>query len=215
MPVRRAKPLLLSSPPTPKTKGELTRTAIVEAGYRLFLRKGYHATSMRQIAQEANLALGGIYNHFDSKEDIFVAALEAHHPYHDMLPALMEARGETVEVYLRDVAERIVASLRRQPQIINLVSIELVEFDGRHAPVIAETTFPKLLEIMSKVQSYNSQLRLVPMPVMLRAFLGLFFSYYITESFIKHSPMANLKIDWISGMVDIFLHGIVAPHPEG
>lgn len=53
------------------SKGELTRESILEGAYQLFLRQGYHGTSMRQIAEEAGIALGGIYNHFSGKEEIF------------------------------------------------------------------------------------------------------------------------------------------------
>ena len=52
------------------TKGERTRQTIEEAAYELFLENGYSATSMRQIAERAELALGGIYNHFSGKEEI-------------------------------------------------------------------------------------------------------------------------------------------------
>ena len=58
-----------------QTKGEATRLAIEDAAIELFMEQGYHATSMRQIAKRAELALGGIYNHFASKDEIF----EAHH----------------------------------------------------------------------------------------------------------------------------------------
>ena len=54
-----------------QTKGDVTRLAIEDAAIELFLEQGYHATSMRQIAEQAGLALGGIYNHFKSKDDIF------------------------------------------------------------------------------------------------------------------------------------------------
>ena len=54
-----------------QTKGETTRLAIEDAAVNLFMEHGYHATSMRQIAERAGLALGGIYNHFSSKEEIF------------------------------------------------------------------------------------------------------------------------------------------------
>ena len=57
----------------PATKGERTRAVLLDAAKRLFVSNGYHGTSMRQIADEAGLALGGIYNHFGNKEDIFVA----------------------------------------------------------------------------------------------------------------------------------------------
>jgi AcrR family transcriptional regulator len=42
------------------TKGERTRRQVIQAAQRLFVERGYHGTSMRQIAQEAGLALGGI-----------------------------------------------------------------------------------------------------------------------------------------------------------
>ena len=55
-----------------QTKGEVTRLAIEDAAIELFLEHGYHATSMREIADHAGLALGGIYNHFKSKDEIFL-----------------------------------------------------------------------------------------------------------------------------------------------
>ena len=80
-----------------ETKGDRTRAILIEAAYQLFNNKGYHATSMRDIATEAGLALGGIYNHFQSKEDIFVAMLMERHPFLEILPELHAAQGDTVE----------------------------------------------------------------------------------------------------------------------
>ncbi|MGC8856852.1 MAG: TetR/AcrR family transcriptional regulator, partial [Anaerolineae bacterium] len=70
-------------------KGEITRQTIEDAALTLFLEQGYHATSMRQIAERAGLALGGIYNHFSSKEEIFEAIIVDRHPYKRVLPALL------------------------------------------------------------------------------------------------------------------------------
>jgi AcrR family transcriptional regulator len=58
---------------TPRSKGEQTRHSILSAAYSLIIRQGYAATSMRQIAEKSGLALGGIYNHFSSKEEVFRA----------------------------------------------------------------------------------------------------------------------------------------------
>ena len=68
------------------TKGETTRLAIEDAAVELFMEHGYHATSMRQIAEHAGLALGGIYNHFSSKEELFEAIIIDKHPYKKILP---------------------------------------------------------------------------------------------------------------------------------
>ncbi|MCJ7701247.1 MAG: TetR/AcrR family transcriptional regulator, partial [Anaerolineales bacterium] len=76
-------------------KGENTRALILQTAHDLFITQGYHGTSMRQIARQAGLALGGIYNHFSAKEDIFEAVFVENHPYLEMIPAIENAQGET------------------------------------------------------------------------------------------------------------------------
>jgi len=49
------------------------RTKIVTAATQCFIRKGFHATSMRDIAKAASVSLGNIYNHFDRKTDLVLA----------------------------------------------------------------------------------------------------------------------------------------------
>ncbi|MGM0555460.1 MAG: TetR/AcrR family transcriptional regulator [Myxococcota bacterium] len=51
-------------------------TQILEAARRCFMRKGYFATKMDEIAKESGLSKGGIYFHFDSKRDIFRSLVE-------------------------------------------------------------------------------------------------------------------------------------------
>ena len=73
------------------------RDQIIQVARQLFVQQGYHGTSMRQIARQAGIALGGVYNHFSSKEDVFKAVFLENHPYHQVLPALLEAQGESIE----------------------------------------------------------------------------------------------------------------------
>jgi AcrR family transcriptional regulator len=54
------------------TKGEHTRTAIVEAALRLFRESGYEATTMRAIATAAGVATGNAYYYFSSKEELIL-----------------------------------------------------------------------------------------------------------------------------------------------
>ncbi|MDD5094099.1 MAG: TetR/AcrR family transcriptional regulator [Dehalococcoidia bacterium] len=48
---------------------------IISEATRLFLYKGYHATSMDEISRAVNLSKGSIYHCFDSKEDILRMAI--------------------------------------------------------------------------------------------------------------------------------------------
>ena len=60
----------------PTEKGEQTRTAIFEIALQLFREKGFDATTMRDVAAEAGVALGGAYYYFPSKEAIIQAYYE-------------------------------------------------------------------------------------------------------------------------------------------
>jgi AcrR family transcriptional regulator len=58
------------------SKSERTREAILAVAARLFRYEGYHATTMRDIAQEARIEAGSIYYHFQSKDQILDEVLE-------------------------------------------------------------------------------------------------------------------------------------------
>lgn len=51
-------------------KKEETQAAILAASLQLFRAKGFRATTMRDIATEAGIALGTTYNYFPTKEHI-------------------------------------------------------------------------------------------------------------------------------------------------
>ena len=49
---------------------------IQEAAEKLFAEKGFHLTTVEEIAREANLAKGTIYLHFANKKDLFLSVIE-------------------------------------------------------------------------------------------------------------------------------------------
>ena len=59
-----------------KRKGERTRQRIVEQAASVMSVRGYSATSMADLARETGLEKGSLYNHFDSKEALALAAFE-------------------------------------------------------------------------------------------------------------------------------------------
>ncbi len=196
------------------TKGELTRKSIIEAALRLFLERGYHGTSMRQIAQRANIALGGIYNHFHSKEEIFLAVLMAHHPYYEVLPALQAAQGETIEEYVRDAAARLASNFNERFEFINLMFIELVEFKGQHIQQIYNTVFPNVIRYTEQIiQRNQNKLRPIPGVILARAFIGLFFSFVLTELLIAHQLPSEMSENALEYMIEIYLHGVMMENP--
>jgi AcrR family transcriptional regulator len=192
------------------SKGERTRQGIMEAAYELFLSQGYAATSMRQIAERAGLALGGIYNHFTNKEAIFSELILDRHPYRQILPIMLSTPADNPETFVRSAAQTMVSELGKRPDFIKLMMIELVEFNGRNMPKIIERVLPQVLPLIQKFGEQKGLLRKMPPFVFFRAFLGLFFSYYITELLIAGTPAALTQGNALDHFVEIFLHGVVA-----
>jgi AcrR family transcriptional regulator len=190
-----------------------TREAIIMAAFELFLEQGYSATSMRQIAQRTGMVVGGMYNHFQSKEEIYKAVLIAHHPFPLAFPALSSAQGDTVEEYLRDAARRLIAALGTERQFLRLMFIEVVEFDNRNLPRMIEGLLPELMQFVQGLYSRKGSLRAFPPVVIVRSFLGLFFSYFITEMMIAPYLPKELTADVFDSFIDIYLYGLLAPRP--
>jgi AcrR family transcriptional regulator len=49
---------------------------VLEAASRVFVRRGFHAATMREVAAEAGLSVAGVYHHHHSKEQLLVTLLD-------------------------------------------------------------------------------------------------------------------------------------------
>ena len=192
------------------TKGERTRQTIEDTAYELFLEQGYSATSMRQIAERAGIALGGIYNHFKSKDEIFQELIIDQHPYMKILPIIQNAPGDTTEEFIRNSARAVQEELGSNPDFIKLMFIEVVEFNGKHFQKLYETIFPQVLPLLQRFIAPGSSVRKIPLPQLIRAFVGSIMSFYLTE-FLMTSPElpSELREMQLEDYLDIFMHGIL------
>lgn len=58
-------------PATSEQQKSQRRDEIIAAAKKVFARKGFHDTTIADIAKEADLAYGSVYWYFDSKDDLF------------------------------------------------------------------------------------------------------------------------------------------------
>ncbi|QZT33037.1 TetR/AcrR family transcriptional regulator [Caldalkalibacillus thermarum TA2.A1] len=54
---------------------EARHAQLIEAGSRLFEKKGYHTTTIREIVKESGLGIGSIYQYVKNKEEILFLIL--------------------------------------------------------------------------------------------------------------------------------------------
>ena len=193
-----------------QTKGEVTRLTVETAAMSLFLEQGYHATSMRQIADRAELALGGIYNHFSSKDEIFEAIIVDQHPYKKILPLILAVEGETPEEFFRAAFQIVIRELGAQPEFINLLFIELIEFKGKHGSIMLREIAPKVLPVFEKTVKSMKGLRVQNPAVLMRSFFGMIISYFVTDMIVANSVVSKLMPkNSADAYIDIFLKGIL------
>ncbi|MFD8306331.1 TetR/AcrR family transcriptional regulator [Streptomyces sp. NPDC059690] len=115
-------------------RAEAKRRAIVKAARALFLREGFDA-SVDAIAAEAGVSKVTVYNHFGSKEALFIGvvkdSLDA--PLDDTLAAAIEGLGDSDDLRKAMVAaaRAWVADVRADPDVLalrNVVARELHRF---------------------------------------------------------------------------------------
>jgi AcrR family transcriptional regulator len=56
---------------------EADRATLLSAAEAAFARRGFEGTSMREIAADAGFSVGGVYQFFPSKEELYVAVVDA------------------------------------------------------------------------------------------------------------------------------------------
>lgn len=105
---------------------------ILQAALQCFLAKGFHQTSMRDIAQAAGVSLGNLYNHFPGKEAIILAvAVAESEELAPLLQRLAASEGERAQVlvFLQDFH-----ALCRQPEWATL-AVEVLAESARNPSV--------------------------------------------------------------------------------
>jgi AcrR family transcriptional regulator len=117
-----------------EVRSERSRGQILDAALRLFSRRGYRGTSMRDIALAAKVSTGNVYHQFPDKESLFRTLLERYfelladpeHPFNRALasgafPADLEALARAAR-----------AGVERYRPYVALIYVDVVEFEGRH-----------------------------------------------------------------------------------
>ncbi len=92
----------------PRTHSQDSRDEILKAAMHLFANRGFHETSMSEVAREARVSKALIFWHFKTKEELFVAVL-----------------NRLLEPYFIDFAEEA-AAMDERAQIQKLVEFYLL-----------------------------------------------------------------------------------------
>ena len=108
-------------------KGDDRKLRIVAVAQRLLIRNGWRNTTLGQIAQGAGISTAGLLHHFESKEQLLHAVLDARDTYDDLNADKLGDVPEQVE--------RVADRYRRAPDLVGLFGILLIENLEPNAPL--------------------------------------------------------------------------------
>jgi AcrR family transcriptional regulator len=110
---------------------ERTRQLLLEAAEAVFVRNGYHASSVEQVAEEAGFSKGAVYSNFENKDELFLAVLE--HRYDSRALAIEEdiAPDKPITEQAMDAGTRFIDVIVRDPDW-SLLMMEYAAHAARH-----------------------------------------------------------------------------------
>src|ERR1700745_4190471 len=89
------------------------RRQVLDAAGKVMGKTGFHQMSMQDLANEAEVSVGLIYQYFGGKEDLLLPTIaQILEVFRDQLAPIMAAAGD-------DAVERLAAGLRRYIQIVD------------------------------------------------------------------------------------------------
>jgi AcrR family transcriptional regulator len=103
------------------TGQEEKRRLILAAAVRAFARKGFHASRVGDIAEEAGVAHGLLYHYFESKDEVLETIFRD--TWSELLAAMrdVEESGRPAREQLRGVAAIMLRSWRRDPDLVRVL----------------------------------------------------------------------------------------------
>jgi AcrR family transcriptional regulator len=98
-----------------KAQEKPTRERLIEAAVRRFYRDGFRSVGIDQVLSDVGISKTAFYKHFESKEDLMLAALDSQHRWLEgtFREMVHQRGGPTVVGQLRavfDVVEQIIES---------------------------------------------------------------------------------------------------------
>lgn len=185
--------------------------SIEEVALRLFIRQGFFGTSIRDIAREAGISVGNIYNYYPNKEALYVSLVKRYTGEMAKTQAkLKPLLGRFDADSLRELARAAREIVYRNPDYWRLMYVDVTEFGNRHFA----HSFRRLSKNLERLAGgyRNGSLRSnVDSSLAFAAIYLQFFTYFLIEKlFGGKQHLGQPEATAIEQLIRIFREGVGA-----
>ena len=204
-------------PKLSKNAIKIRRTTIEDAARELFIKQGFHATSMRDIAKTAEVSLGNLYNYYATKESIFESIINSYLTVIDeKLRDILTRIDEPLEpTNLRKLGEMLGDLVNQHSDFWLLMYIDVWEFQNRHFRKMFDgltDRFQRIFGDKFEEAKLRGDLRtgVEPAAVFTAAYMQ-FFNYFLVEKLFGGNQHLNLEDDQaLNCITKIFAYGVLS-----
>ncbi len=100
---------------------EARRTLILDAAARVFSQRSYHAATIDEIAAEAELAKGTLYNYFKDKQSIFEELLHRGHGQFVEAIKSLSVEQKSLEEFIHHAFDQILEKMQEHRYMIRMI----------------------------------------------------------------------------------------------
>jgi AcrR family transcriptional regulator len=193
---------------------ERAKKRIEAAALKTFVHQGYHGTSMRDIAKASGYSIGNIYNHYKTKEQIYLSLIRS-------FEARMAEKRNEFMANLGDVfdpaeLERLAWSVHdivfSMPDYWRLMYIDVVEFRNRHFAASFHQ-FAKKVEASLGERLQNSTRRgswsgVDPALAITTIYLQFFNYFLLQKVFNVKEPLGFPDKEAVSQIIEMMTRGL-------
>ena len=119
----------------------LNRAAILNAARKVFLKRGYDGTSVRDIIRQTGLAAGTFYNYYPDKESVFKAIIDHYLQSLSIKVRAERTRATNLEDFIRPAYGVFFSNIAEDP--------EAYELTRKNESVLTTMYKSSLMEIIS------------------------------------------------------------------
>jgi AcrR family transcriptional regulator len=197
---------------------ERKKGRIEDAAKQLFIKQGFHATSMRNIAAIAGTSLGNLYNYYPTKEAILGSIISK---YQQVVDDRLRSMFDEIEDPLNpDDLKRFARLVKRMVnehhEFWLLMYIDVLEFENQHFRKMFENLAEKLRHRFAKpfaeLRRSGALHDGVDPAIGFTAAYMQFFNYFIVEKLFGGNLHLGISDEQaITSLTDIYSRGILRP----
>ncbi|HEY7091719.1 MAG TPA: helix-turn-helix domain-containing protein [Ktedonobacterales bacterium] len=192
------------------------RTQILDAATRVFASKGFNRATIRDVAQDAGVADGTIYNYFANKTDLLFGLLDRLNDTERRPASLAQATDASVSEFFRAYLRERVEALWSNADLFRAVLPELLANPALRARYFDEVIAPTMTlgEAAFEGLAASGMMRDLDLPLSMRILAGSVLGLMVLQ-LLGDETLAVRWREIPDALADLLLPGLLPEAPRG